>query len=54
LCETTALIPGHVSYASGIFDCDDDTLPSSFIIRAFNAKEGWVWLELDSPVDKTL
>ena len=51
LCETTVFIAGHLSWMSGTLHCDDDTLPSSFTVRAFNAKEKWVWLELSSTAD---
>ena len=49
LCETTESIAGISS--SGNLNCPDESeLPPSVAIRAYNAKEGWVWLELVSSV----
>jgi len=49
LCETTASIGGMSS--SGNLNCSDESeLPPGIAIRSYNAKEGWVWLELLSSV----
>lgn len=53
LCETTILIPNGAISGGGNLDCSHDELPPSFSIRAYNAKEGWIWLELTTTVGET-
>jgi hypothetical protein len=45
LCETTIFLPG--SSDSGNLDCHGNPeLPPGVAIRSYNAKDGWIWLEL--------
>lgn len=52
LCATTILIPNGATVGGGSLDCGDNA-PPSFHIRAYNAKDKWVWLELNTTVGDT-
>lgn len=50
LCNTVINAVGSFN-ASGNLGCPaNDKLPPGFQVRSFNAKDGWVWLELTSTV----